>query len=109
MSDDIDAVLEDILVDAYGEDEQLWAFRQFFEDDATFPFPAQVVGSPVEVVAVDYDGDERRGLVAVCRRDGQTYTVALLDVAPGRATEPTAALVAAYRRWSGVEAIPEQQ
>ncbi len=26
-------VLEEILVDAYGEDEQLWAFRQVIEDE----------------------------------------------------------------------------
>lgn len=106
MSDDIDAVIEEILVDAYGEDEQLWAFRQFFEDEAVFPFPAEVVGSSVEVVGVDYEGEERRGLVARCRRDGGDWTVALLDVVPGRMTERTAALVAAYRRWSGVEAGP---
>jgi hypothetical protein len=30
---EIDQLLEDILVDAYGEDEQLWAFRQTFEDE----------------------------------------------------------------------------
>jgi len=109
MSDDIDAVIEEILVDAYGEDEQLWAIRQIFEDEAVFPFPAEVVGSPVEVVGVDYEGDERRGLVARCRRNGQGYTVALIDVAPGRLTERTAALIAAYRRWSGVEAGPDRR
>ena len=27
------ALLEDILVDAYGDDEQLWALRQAFEDN----------------------------------------------------------------------------
>jgi hypothetical protein len=100
MSEDIDAVLEEVLVDAYGQDEQLWAFRQFFEDEATFPFPARVVGSPVEVVAVDYDGDERRGLVAVCRRGGVDYRVSLPDVVPGGVAARTAALVAAYRRAS---------
>jgi len=30
---DIDSLIEEILVDAYGEDEQLWAFRQTFEAD----------------------------------------------------------------------------
>ncbi|MGH9150457.1 MAG: calcium-binding protein [Acidimicrobiales bacterium] len=106
MSDDIDAVVDEIVVDAHGEDEQLWAFHQFFEDEATFPFPAEVVGSPVEVVGVDYEGDERRGLVARFRRGGRDYTVALIDVVPGRLTERTAALLPAYRRWSGVEARP---
>ena len=31
MGDDIDAVVEEVIVDAYGDDEQLWAFRQSFE------------------------------------------------------------------------------
>ena len=31
-------LLEEILVDAYGEDEQLWAFRQAFEDEVPLPF-----------------------------------------------------------------------
>lgn len=68
-----------------------------------------MVGSPVEVVGVDYEGDERRGLVARCRRDGGDCTVALIDVVPGRLTERTAALLAAYRRWSGVEAGPDRR
>lgn len=72
MSDEIDALIEEVLTDAYGDDEQLWAFRQFFEDEAEFPFTAKVVGSEVSVVNIDYDGDERRGLLALCRRTGGT-------------------------------------
>jgi len=34
-----DKLLEEILVDAYGEDEQLWAFRQVIEDEV--PLPAE--------------------------------------------------------------------
>lgn len=101
MGDDIDAVVEEVIVDAYGDDEQLWAFRQFFEDEATFPFPGDVVGAAVDVVDIDYDGDERRGLVAVCRRDGASHRVSLHDVVAGAVTPRTADLLAAYRRWSG--------
>lgn len=101
MGNDIEAVLEELRVDAYGEDEQLWAYRQCFEDDAAFPLPARVVGAEVEVVSVDYDGDERHGLVAVCRRDGVEHRVSLVDVARGAVTARTAALLGAYRRWSG--------
>lgn len=106
MSDEIDSALEEVLIDAYGEDEQLWAFRQFFEDEAEFPFPAEVVGSPVEVIGVDYDGDDRRALTARCRRDAREYTVCLLDIVVGPVTARTAVLLAAYRRWSGAEARP---
>ena len=49
MGDRIDELIEQVIVDAYGEDEQLWSFRQVFEDDARFPFTGQVVGVDVEV------------------------------------------------------------
>ena len=41
---DIDRLLEEILVDAYGEDEQLWAFRQAFEDEVPLPADGTVIG-----------------------------------------------------------------
>ena len=34
---DLDTLIEEIIVDAYGDDEQLWAFRQAFEDNAELP------------------------------------------------------------------------
>jgi len=65
VGDPVDALIDGVLVDAYGEDEQLWSFRQVFKDRGQFPFRGQVVGADVEVLAVDYDGDERRGLLGV--------------------------------------------
>ncbi len=108
MGDDLDALIKEIIVDAYGEDEQLWSFRQAFEDDGRFPFPATVVGAALDVMAVDYEGDERRGLLALCRREeGETHRVPLLDVVPaGPLSLTTARLVAAYRRWWGAEPLP---
>jgi hypothetical protein len=65
----LDKLIEEITVDAYGDDEQLWAFRQAFEDDVALPADGFVIGEPVSVIAVDYDGNERRGLTARCRRE----------------------------------------
>ena len=100
--DDIDALIEQVTVDAYGDDEQLWSFRQWFEDLATVPFTATIVGADVQVFEVDHHGDERRGLTARVMRDGVEHRVALLEIAP-RPPVPadTARLLAAYRRWSG--------
>jgi len=101
VADEIDALIAEIVVDAYGDDEQLWSFRQWFEDSATLPFRATVVGAGVEVLAIDYDGDDRRGLVARCMRDGQKHLVSLLDITPtGSVPTDTARLLAAYRRWA---------
>lgn len=43
----LNELIDEITVDAYGEDEQLWAFRQAFEDSIEVPCEAMVVGVPV--------------------------------------------------------------
>ena len=63
----LEELIEEITVDAYGEDEQLWAFLQAFEDNLTVPCDGFVIGEPVSVIAFDYDGNERRGITAQCR------------------------------------------
>jgi len=82
VGDVIDALIDDVTVDAYDEYEQLWSFRQAFDDMARFPFRATVVGAEVTVTGVDFDGDERRGLVARCQRAGESYMVSILDITP---------------------------
>lgn len=103
---DLDGLIEEITTDANGEDEQLWAFRQAFEDDVPVPCDATVAGTPVQVLKFDYDGNERRGLTAVCRgSDGRKHVVAASDVIiplQGQAGRH----LAAYRRWMGVEPFP---
>lgn len=99
--DPLDALVEQITVDAYG-DEGYWCFLQAFNDEVSFPFDASVVSVAVRVIGIDFDGDERRGLVAAVRRDRATTSVSLLDVEIPD-TEPDAKLLAAaYRRWLGV-------
>jgi hypothetical protein len=65
---ELNDLIEHIVVDAYGDDEQLWAFRQVMEDEIRLPADAFVVGEPVTVLQIDYDGNERRGLTVRCRR-----------------------------------------
>lgn len=104
---EIQNLLDEILLDAYGDDEQLWAFRQAFEDEVERPVDAFVVGQPVEVVLVDYDGNERRGLTARCRNEGgELFDLALIDVV---FPEDSGILpfLAAYRSWLGLEPLPK--
>ena len=97
-------LLEDILVDAYGEDEQLWAFRQAFEDAAPLPVEGTVIGETVSVTTIDYDGNPQRGLRAICKKaDGKTYELALADV-EFPAESKAAPYLKAYRQWLGVPA-----
>ena len=79
---ELDALIYEVIVDANGEDEQLWAFRQAFEDALSLPADGFVIGEPVAAITFDYDGNERRGLTARCRREnGSEHVVAAAEVA----------------------------
>jgi hypothetical protein len=97
----LDALVDEVLVDAYGEDEQLWAFRQAFEDHVCVPCDGTVVGEPVKVIQFDYDGNTRRALTSCRRADGREYVVAASDVVLAPTTQGDR-YIAAYRKWLGL-------
>jgi len=49
----LDELIERITVDAYGDDEKLWAFRQAYEDDVALPADGFIIVEPVSVVEID--------------------------------------------------------
>ena len=102
----MDELIDEITTDANGEDEQLWAFRQAFEDNVSVPCEATVIGEPVKVMKFDYDGNNRRGLTAMCRgADGTNYVAAASDlVIPLSASGGR--YLAAYRKWMGLAPLP---
>ena len=103
----LEELIEEITVDAYSEDEQLWAFRQAFEDNVVLPDKGSIVGEPVLVLAFDYDGNERRGLTAKCRNaGGREHVVAAADVMMAPGSEASRYL-AAYRKWMGLTRHPQ--
>jgi len=105
---DLDHLIEEITVDAYNDDEKLWAFRQAFEDNVALPSDGFVIGEPVSVIEIDYDGNERRGLTARCRReDGSEHVVAASEVMLPQSSRGTRHL-AAYRKWLGLEPYPSE-
>lgn len=98
----VEALLERILVDSHGDDEQLWALREAIHGALGLPVDAFIIGEPVSVIGVDYDGNVRRGLEATCHsEDGSRHVISLADVrfAP---RSKAARSVAAYRMWLGL-------
>lgn len=93
-------VIEMVLVDAYGEDEQLGAFQTVFADVVEVPVQATVLGHSIEVLEFDY-ADSLRGVFVKCR-EGE---VSLVDL---RFPPDTVAawLHAAYRDFLGLEPFP---
>jgi len=106
-SPELDRLMDEIMVDAYGDDEQLWACRKAFEGHGALPAGAFVVGEPVTVMTIDYDGNERRGLTARCRREeGSEQVIAACDVIFPEGSV-AARYIAAYRKWLGIEPHPQ--
>lgn len=104
-NDDVDVLLQEILEDAHGDDEQLGALSLAFED-VGLPADAFVLGEPVSVTGVDYDGNVRRGLTATCRReDGGIHVVTLADLRFAEVRDASRCL-AAYRQWLNLDPVP---
>lgn len=97
--------LSAVIGEATSEDAQLKALAASLKGLLHLPVDGLVVGEPVEVTAIEYDGNTRRGLTAVChRREGQ-HTVSLADVSFSSGTAASA--VALYREWLGLETAAE--
>jgi hypothetical protein len=96
----LDALIEDLTVDNYGDEEQLSGFLVAAEEALQHAESAQIVGVDVSVIGVDEGPDARTGLIARVRRDGATHEVALADLRFA-AGSPLGLVVAAYRRWQG--------
>jgi tetratricopeptide (TPR) repeat protein len=104
--DDLDEMIEQITIDAYGDDEALFAFRQAFEDNVELPADGFVIGEPVSVIEVDYDGNERRGLTAKCsREDGTEHTIAVFEIVLPQGSAD-ARHITAYRKWLNLDPCP---
>ncbi len=63
---------------------------------------ARVVGTPVRVLGVIEGPDVRRGLIALCERDGRRFEVSLGDVEFETRSE-LGRVAAAYRRSLGCD------
>ncbi|HEX7269080.1 MAG TPA: hypothetical protein VF256_16885 [Streptosporangiaceae bacterium] len=103
-ADDLKRVLDIILVDCYGEDEENTAFLTVLEEEIALPMPASLLGTPLTVTKLDYQ-DPARGLVARCDGPHGSGDVALADLAFPPDTV-AAWLHAAYRHHLGLRPFP---
>jgi hypothetical protein len=98
----LEQLIDRVIVDAFGVDEQLSSFCQVFLDEVDVPHPAVILAMEIEVLGFDYPADERRGLVARCRKGAVEQQLSLADVCFPE--DSVAGWVhAAYRRWLGVD------
>jgi hypothetical protein len=95
---ELDGLIEEIIVDAYGESEQLSSFDCAFSE-LDWPVAARSLGTAVMMTGVWFSGDERDGLEADLLVDGQAHRVRLLDAEITDTSHEAAHVMAAFRRW----------
>ena len=95
---ELDALVEEAIVDAYDEDEQRSGFRVMIEDNLNLPFLTTVLGVEVTVTAiVDAPGT---GIAAVCRMGAFEQLIGVLDVPLPSPLPAGAEWIEAYRHWA---------
>lgn len=94
----LDALIEEAIIDAYGESEQRVGFLTMLEEHLAVPFETEVLGVTVRVEKVDLNAADQ--IVAVCRRGRQRQRLPLLDL-PLPSPPPAGwEWIEAYRRWA---------
>jgi hypothetical protein len=93
----LDELVEEALVDAYGESEQATGFYTMIENDLRLPFETEMLGVTVTVESIDITEDDQ--LAAVCRRGKNRQRISLADL-PLPSTLPEGSeWIVAYRYW----------
>jgi len=94
----LDKMIEEAIVDAYGESEQIVGFYTMLEDNLALPFKTEILGVGVTVERLDLGHDEQ--IVAVCSRGKAKQRVPLLDLPLPSPSPAGADWIAAFRRWA---------
>jgi hypothetical protein len=90
-------LIEQAIVDAYGEEEQAGGFFTMIEEHLALPFAVKVLGVDAEVEKVDMTLDGK--IVAICRRGKTRQKIPILDL-PLPAPAPAGVeWIVAYRHW----------
>jgi len=91
-------MMDEALVDAYGESEQMVGFYTMLEDNLVVPFETEILGVEVTVERVDMTDDEQ--IVAVCTRGKSRQRVSILDLPLPDPPPAGAEWIDAFRRWA---------
>lgn len=94
----LEALVEEAIIDAYGEEEQRVGFLTMLQEHLAFPFSVSILGVEAAVEKVDMTLDGR--IVAICRREGVRQRVEILDLPLPKPAPAGSEWIAAYSYWS---------
>jgi Calcium binding len=93
----LEALIEEALVDAYGDDEQKIGLLTMMQEHLALPFSVSILGVEATVEKVDMTRDGR--VVAVCQRNGIRQRIEILDLPLPKPAPAGAEWIAAYSHW----------
>ncbi|MFG2845703.1 hypothetical protein ACGF12_21385 [Kitasatospora sp. NPDC048296] len=96
---ELEAMIDEATVDAYGEDEELTGLFTMIEEHLAVPFSTTVLGVEVTVRGIDLTLDGR--IVAVCSRGPVRQKIEILELPMPTPAPDGAEWVEAYRHWAG--------
>jgi hypothetical protein len=95
---ELDELVEQAVVDAHDDDEQMTGFFTMVEDNLALPFTTTVLGVEANVEGIDLTDS---GIVAICSRGAHRQAISILDLPLPVPPPPGSEWIAAYRRWAG--------
>lgn len=102
---ELDTLIDELTVDCYNDEEQLIGLLTGAEEALVIGEIATIAGAEIRIIAVDCPSDVRRGLTAVCERDGHRFELSLADIRFGDPSK-LGRIAGAYRRWLGCNPHP---
>jgi hypothetical protein len=93
----LEALIEQAVVDAYGDEEQTGGFFTMIEENLALPFSVSILGVEAVVEKVDLTRDCR--IVAVYQRNGVRQRIEILDLPLPKPAPAGAEWIAAYSYW----------
>jgi len=93
---ELEALIKEAIVDAYGESEQRVGFLTMIEDYLATPFEVELLGVTATVERIDMTDDEQ--IVAVCRRGRSRQAIPVLELPIPEPPPAGAEWIEAYRR-----------
>jgi len=93
----LEALIEEAVVDAYGDDEQKVGLLTMMQEHLALPFSVSILGVEATVEKVDMTRDGR--VVAVCQRNGIRQRIEILDLPLPKPAPAGADWIAAYSHW----------
>jgi hypothetical protein len=94
----LDALIEEAIVDAYGDEEQRGGLFTMLEEHLALPFETVVLGLPVTVEKVDLTTAGE--IVAICRRGRARQAIPILELPLPDPPPEGNEWIEAFRRWA---------